>query len=110
MHSGGFPWLSLLLALPLAGAVAMYFATESSARWIALVATLADLFVALPLWWLFDPQASQMQFTEHVAWITAPPIYYSLGLDVGVREPGVKRKHGDLHREGGEERQKEPHL
>ena len=88
MHSGGFPWLSLLLALPLAGAVAMYFVTESSARWIALVATLADLFVALPLWWLFDPQASQMQFTEHVAWITAPPIYYSLGLD-GISLPLV---------------------
>ena len=83
MHSGGFPWLSLLLALPLAGAVTMYFVTESTARWIALAATLADLFLALPLWWLFDPQASQMQFTEHVAWITAPPIYYSLGLEIG---------------------------
>ena len=66
----------------------MYFATESAARWIALAATLADLFVALPLWWLFDPQASQMQFTEHVAWITAPPIYYSLGLD-GISLPLV---------------------
>ena len=49
MHSGGFPWLSLLLVLPLAGAVAMYFVTESTARWIALAATMADLFVALPL-------------------------------------------------------------
>ena len=86
--TSSFPWLSLLLVLPLAGAVAMYFVTESTARWIALAATLADLFVALPLWWLFDPQASQMQFTEHVAWITAPPIYYSLGLD-GISLPLV---------------------
>jgi NADH-quinone oxidoreductase subunit M len=66
----------------------MYFATEMTARWIALVATLADLFVALPLWWLFDPQAIQMQFTEHVAWVTTPPIYYSLGLD-GISLPLV---------------------
>ncbi|MBU6433609.1 MAG: NADH-quinone oxidoreductase subunit M, partial [Nitrospirae bacterium] len=88
MHSGGFPWLSLLLVLPLAGAIAIYFVTESTARWIALASTLAALFVALPLWWLFDPQASQMQFTEHVAWIAAPPIYYSLGLD-GISLPLV---------------------
>src|SRR5438034_11600785 len=86
--NSSFPWLSLLLVLPLAGAIAMYFATESTARWIALVATLADLFVALPLWWLFDPQAIQMQFTEHVAWVAAPPIYYSLGLD-GISLPLV---------------------
>ena len=86
--TSSFPWLSLLLVLPLAGAIAMYFATEATAKWIALAATLADLFVALPLWWLFDPQASQMQFTEHVAWITAPPIYYSLGLD-GISLPLV---------------------
>ena len=71
--TSSFPWLSLLLVLPLAGAIAMYFVAESTARWIALAATLADLFVALPLWWFFDPQASQMQFTEHVAWITTLP-------------------------------------
>ncbi|MCX5724792.1 MAG: hypothetical protein NTX84_09855 [Nitrospirae bacterium] len=88
MHSGGIPWLTLLLLIPLAGAVAMYFVTESTARWIALAATLADLFVALPLWWLFDPQTSQMQFTEHVAWITAPPLDDSLGLD-GISLPLV---------------------
>src|SRR5438128_3660188 len=86
--TSSFPWLSLLLVLPLAGAISLSFATESTARWIALVATLADLFVALPLWWLFDPQAIQMQFTEHVAWVTTPPIYYSLGLD-GISFPLV---------------------
>src|SRR5262245_58454085 len=86
--TSSFPWLSLLLVLPLAGAVAISFVTESTARWIALVATLADLCVAFPLWWLFDPQASQMQFTEHVPWITAPPISYSLGLD-GISLPLV---------------------
>jgi len=86
--TSSFSWLSLLLVLPLAGAVVVYFVTESAARWIALAATLADLLVALPLWWLFDSRANQMQFTEHVAWITSPPIYYSLGLD-GISLPLV---------------------
>src|SRR4051794_27139332 len=86
--TSSLPWLSLLLVLPLAGAIVVYFVTESAARWIALAATLADLLGVLPLWWLFDPQANQMQFTEHVAWITSPPIYYSLGLD-GISLPLV---------------------
>jgi NADH-quinone oxidoreductase subunit M len=73
----------------------MSFVTESTARWVALVATLADLCIALPLWWLFDPQASQMQFTEHVAWITSPPISYSLGLD-GISLPLVLMTVGIL--------------
>ena len=40
----------------------------------------------LPLWWLFDPSSSHMQFAEHVAWITSPPIHYSLGID-GISLP-----------------------
>jgi NADH-quinone oxidoreductase subunit M len=88
MQSAGFPWLSLLIALPLAGAVAMLVVKDSTVRWLALGVTIADLMVALPLWWLFDPGSSQMQFTEHVAWITSPPIHYSLGLD-GISLPLV---------------------
>jgi NADH-quinone oxidoreductase subunit M len=42
--------------------------------------------VALPLWWLFNPSSSRMQFVEHVAWITSPPIHYSLGID-GISLP-----------------------
>src|SRR5688572_9198136 len=86
--TSSFPWLSLLLVLPLAGALAICFVTDSIARWIALVSALADLFVAFPLWWLFDPQVGQMQFTEHVVWIASPPIYYSPGLD-GISLPLV---------------------
>jgi NADH-quinone oxidoreductase subunit M len=88
MQSAGFPWLSLLLLLPLAGAVALLFVKDSAVRWLALGVTIADLVVALPLWWLFDPSSSQMQFTEHVVWMTSPPIHYSLGLD-GISLPLV---------------------
>jgi NADH-quinone oxidoreductase subunit M len=88
MQHGGVPWLTLLILLPLTGAAALYFVKESQARMIALVATVADVLLALPLWWLFDPSSSQMQFTEHMAWITSPPIQYSLGID-GISLPLV---------------------
>ena len=88
MQSGGFPWLTLLLLLPLAGTAALYLLKEEQARWASLAVTLADLVIALPLWWLFDSQSSQMQFVEHALWITSPPIHYSLGLD-GISLPLV---------------------
>jgi NADH-quinone oxidoreductase subunit M len=83
-----FPWLSLLIFLPLAGAGALALVEERHARMLALAVTLADFVVALPLWWLFDPSSSRMQFVEHVAWITSPPIHYSLGID-GISLPLV---------------------
>ena len=88
MQTGGFPWLTFLILLPLAGAGALTFVKDTAARPLALAVTLADLLLALPLWWLFDPSSSQMQFTEHVAWITSPPIHYSLGVD-GISLPLV---------------------
>jgi NADH-quinone oxidoreductase subunit M len=95
MQSTGIPWLSLLILLPLAGAVALVFVKDSAVRWLALGVTVADFVVALPLWWLFDPSSSQMQFAEHVAWISSPPIHYSLGLD-GISLPLVLMTAGLL--------------
>ena len=86
--ASSFPWLTLLIFLPIAGAGALYFAKDTTARMIALAVTVADFIVALPLWWLFDASSSQMQFTEHVAWITSPPIHYSVGID-GISLPLV---------------------
>jgi NADH-quinone oxidoreductase subunit M len=86
MQPDWFPWLSILIFLPLAGAGALYLAPKRHARTIALATTVLDVLVALPLWWLFDPSSSRMQFVEHVAWITSPPIHYSLGID-GISLP-----------------------
>jgi len=63
----GFPILSLMLAIPMAGAVACLFSGASQARWIALAATLANLVLGILLWAGFDqsPSAPQWQFTEH---------------------------------------------
>ena len=86
--TSSFPWLTLLIFLPLAGAVAVFFVKESSVRMAALGVTIADLLISLPLWWLFDASSSQMQFGELAVWITSPPIHYRLGLD-GISLPLV---------------------
>lgn len=86
--TSSFPWLTLLIWIPLVGAVALFVVKESSVRLAALGITLADLAVSLPLWWLFDSASGQMQFVERAVWIAAPPIQYALGLD-GISLPLV---------------------
>src|SRR5690349_6574346 len=83
-----FPWLSLIVFLPLIGAVLCLLVKAESARWLALGITIADGIFALPLWWLFDPSTAGMQFTERASWITSPPVQYNLGLD-GISFPLV---------------------
>ena len=83
-----FPLLTILVFLPLAGALVLYLAKETGARVIALAVTVADLVIAIPLWWWFDASSSQMQFVEAAVWISSPKIQYKLGLD-GISLPLV---------------------
>ena len=46
----GFPILSLMMAVPMAGAIACLFVGANSARWIALIATLVDFVLGMALW------------------------------------------------------------
>jgi NADH-quinone oxidoreductase subunit M len=82
------PWLTILVFLPLAGALVLYLAKETGARLIALAVTVANVLVSIPLWWWFDPSSSHMQFVETAVWISAPKIQYKLGLD-GISLPLV---------------------
>ena len=82
------PWLTLLIVIPLAGTLAVFLAKETQARLIALAATIVNLLVSLPLWWLFDASSTGMQFVEQAVWVSAPPIRYHLGLD-GISLPLV---------------------
>ena len=86
--TSSFPWLTLLIWIPLAGAAAVFFVRDTHVRMTALGVTLADLVLSLPLWWLFDGSTSQMQFAEDTVWIASPPIHYHLGLD-GISLPLV---------------------
>ena len=75
------PILSIMLAVPMAAAIACLFSGDKAARWIALGATLVDLALGLGLWMQFDQSASapQWQFVEYA------PIFgkfaWALGID-----------------------------
>jgi len=78
-----FPWLSLLLALPLIGSLLCWLHRHEpeECRWYALVATLAVFILSV---WMFvtTPQSGQRWFLyEDVAWIPRFGIRYTLGLD-----------------------------
>ena len=73
--SSGIPWLTVLVFLPLVGAILLYFIRESAIRWAALAVAVADFLWSLPLWFLFDPSSEQMQFVERVPWITSPSMF-----------------------------------
>ena len=86
IQTGGFPWLTAVVFLPLAGAAALFFIKESQVRWTAFAVALADVGLSLPLWFLFDPSTPRMQFAERVSWIASPAINYSVGVD-GISLP-----------------------
>jgi NADH-quinone oxidoreductase subunit M len=81
----GFPLLTLVTFLPLAGVVAILILRGAeadvarNARWIALWTSLADL--ALAVWANFDPSRADFQLVEKVAWLPDFNISYSLGVD-----------------------------
>ncbi len=86
--TGGTPWLTLILVLPLIGVVATLLAHEALSRQIALTTSVITLVVSLPLWFAFDNGAAGMQFVEKHLWIYSPAIHYALGVD-GISMPLV---------------------
>jgi NADH-quinone oxidoreductase subunit M len=74
-----FPILSLILALPIAAAALCLFVGANAARWIALLATLATLGLAILLWATFEVGGPQWQFVESL------PLFgrfsWALGID-----------------------------
>ena len=55
--TGGTPWLTLILLLPLLGVVATLLAHEALSRQIALATSVITLVASLPLWFAFDNTA-----------------------------------------------------
>jgi len=78
----GFPLLSWLIFLPLAGAVVgMFLPSDSAARFWALSVTTVCALLSIPLYTGFDPASAKFQFAEHHAWIPMWDINYTLGVD-----------------------------
>ncbi len=83
------PWLSLSIWTPIVGGVLVLLSGDKApdgARRIAVLFALTTFLLTLPLYIGFDITTAQMQFREHLPWIPAFHIYYSLGVD-GISMP-----------------------
>lgn len=76
---GGIPILSLMLLVPLAGAIACLMVEARAARRIALAATLINLALGLLLWVNYDIGGAQWQFVEKVPLFAG--FSWALGID-----------------------------
>jgi len=84
INTMGFPILSVLIFLPVAGAAALLLiprANEILIKWTALLFSVAVFLVSLPLFTEFNKATHAMQFVERYSWIPAWNINYYLGLD-----------------------------
>src|ERR1041384_1304411 len=72
--------LTALLVWPLIAAAVVMLAPERLAKHLALAATVIELGMSVPLWWLFQP-AGGIQFAARAPWIPAWGISYTIGID-----------------------------
>jgi len=76
--------LSILIWLPILGAVAVMVAGEqrpAMAKGLALLISAATFILGLPLFFSFDTSTAAMQFVENRPWIETFNIQYHLGVD-----------------------------
>ena len=87
MNAAGFPLLSLLTFLPLAGAAFILSlrgedaVVASNARWTALWTSLIVFGLSLILWFRFDKADPGFQFVEQIDWLSDFGITYHMGVD-----------------------------
>jgi len=78
--------LSIVTFLPMVAALFILAlpgdsqARANQARWIALIATLVDLALAIYIWTQFDGSTAKFQFVERAQWLGGN-ITYHMGLD-----------------------------
>ncbi len=82
LMNSGFPILSVLIFLPLAGALLLVFVkSEQLCRYLALVVTSLVALLSLRLIAGFDITTAKFQFVEQHSWIEAFNIQYIVGVD-----------------------------
>ncbi len=78
------PWLSLLIFLPLVGAVLLLFVPREREDWIkgfTLGVTLFEFLISLVVFLKFEDTRPGMQFVEKVPWIPEWGAQYFVGID-----------------------------
>ena len=85
MSAEDFPWLSVLAALPLLGAVGVMLLPRgrgsSTVKVAGLGVAVATLLLSLAMLTQFDVGAAGFQLTEQHEWIAAFGAYYAVGVD-----------------------------
>ncbi|WP_153505523.1 NADH-quinone oxidoreductase subunit M [Cumulibacter manganitolerans] len=81
-----FPFLFLLIVLPLLGAIVVAYvgrdeAGEDIAKKAAVGFALLELLIAIVMLIAFDPKGERLQFTTSVGWIKSIGVSFSLGTD-----------------------------
>jgi len=77
-------YLSLLLFLPLVGALLVLLTPKQNENAIRLIANafmLIGFAVSIPLWFQYNPQNPDFQFVERMPWIPSVGAEYFLGVD-----------------------------
>jgi NADH-quinone oxidoreductase subunit M len=85
----GFPILSLLTWLPIAGGLLVLALGDKriiAGRWLALGLSLLVFLASIPLYTHFDASTHAFQFKEHFPWIPAFHANYYFGVD-GISLP-----------------------
>ncbi len=78
-----YPIISLLLVIPLFGAIIVALIdgkNEKAIRWFALSVSLVEFVVSIPLYFYFDPNKG-FQFVEKYPWIKSWGAWYHVGID-----------------------------
>lgn len=82
MNTLGFPILSTVIFIPLAGALLLLFMkTDRAVKVTAFLTGLVNFPLSLLLYAHFDKSTALFQFGEHIRWIPFYNINYTLGID-----------------------------
>ena len=73
--------ITLLILIPVVGAIALYVGRPGNPRLVALIFNGLSLFYALMLWQKFDASAPGLQLVERHAWIPSIGAEYIVGID-----------------------------
>ncbi|MFQ5987238.1 MAG: NuoM family protein [Dehalococcoidia bacterium] len=79
-----FPYLSIIIFLPLLGAIAIALLPRSEPRRVKLIAaffTLSAFLLSAALFFMFDRSVEGPQFVEKALWIPSIDVHYFLGVD-----------------------------
>src|SRR5256885_1378952 len=82
--STGFPFVTVLGLIPLAGIVAVLWVPRGRdllAKQVALAASLLTLLVAVAMWGAYDTGGARFQFFQSYDWISTFGTRYAVGVD-----------------------------